>query len=227
MLLPDVCLVRRQDEVSVIGAAIAASVAGEGYRRIAGRLGVPADTVRGWLRRFGERAELIRSQFTRCAVALDPELGPVMPAGSRVADAVEVIAVAGRAWVLRFGPGDPWRAASRLSGGWLFVPNYGHHITGGHFFSPLVATNLPAIMAGARWWPRISPARRGRFWLVQGLDPLAGGCLREPVADGPVADQDVRAARAGRRSTVAIVLGISSSKPDGWMCELIAIDRFS
>jgi transposase-like protein len=121
VLLPDVCLLRRQDDVSVIGAAIVASVAGEAYRRIAGRLGVHADTVRGWLRRFGERAEVIRTHFTRCAVALDPELGPVMPAGSRVADAVEVIAVAGRAWVLRFGPGDPWRAASRLSGGELLA----------------------------------------------------------------------------------------------------------
>jgi hypothetical protein len=39
VLLPDVCLVRRQDEVSVIGAAIVASVAGEAYRRIAGSPG--------------------------------------------------------------------------------------------------------------------------------------------------------------------------------------------
>jgi hypothetical protein len=121
VLLPDVCLLRRQDEVSVIGAAIVASVAGVGYRRIAGRLGVHADTVRGWLRRFGERAEVIRTHFTRCAVALDPELGPVMPAGCSVADAVEVIAVAGRAWVLRFGPRDPWRIASVLSGGELLA----------------------------------------------------------------------------------------------------------
>jgi hypothetical protein len=121
VLLPDVCLLRRQDEVSVIGAAIVASVAGEAYRRIAGRLGVHADTVRGWLRRFRDRAEVIRSHFTRCAVALDPELGRVMPAGSSVADAVEVIAVAGRAWVLRLGPGDPWLVASRLSGGELLA----------------------------------------------------------------------------------------------------------
>ena len=92
-----------------------------GYRRIAGRLGVHVDTVRGWLRRFRDRAELIRSYFTRCAVALDPELGPVMPAGSGVADAVEVIAIAARAWVLRFGPADPWRVASRLSGGELLA----------------------------------------------------------------------------------------------------------
>ncbi len=121
VLLPDVCLLRRQDEVSVIGAALAASVAGVGYRRIAGRLGVPADTVRGWLRRFAERAGLLRAHFTRCAVVLDPELGPVMPAGSGVADGLEVIAIAARAWVLRFGPADPWPVVSRLSGGGLLA----------------------------------------------------------------------------------------------------------
>ena len=100
----------------MIGAAIEAKVAGEGHRRIAGRLGVHADTVRGWLRRFAERAERIRAHFTRWAVALDPELGAVLPAGSGVADALEAIAVAARAWVLRFGPGDPWRIASRAVG---------------------------------------------------------------------------------------------------------------
>jgi hypothetical protein len=121
VLLPDVALLRRHDEVSVIGQAIEANVVGEGYRRIASRLGVPADTVRGWLRRFVERAGLVRTHFTRWAVWLDPELGPVLPAGSGIADALEAIAVAARAWVLRFGPGDPWQVASRLSGGVLLA----------------------------------------------------------------------------------------------------------
>lgn len=121
VLLPEVALLRRQDEVSVIGQAIEANVAGEGYRRIASRLGVVADTVRGWLRRFAVRAGQIRAHFTRCAVVLDPELGAVRPAGSGVADALEAIAVAARAWVLRFGPGDPWQVASRLSGGVLLA----------------------------------------------------------------------------------------------------------
>lgn len=121
VLLPQIAVLRRQDEVLVIGAAIVASLAGWGYRRIARRLGVPADTVRGWLRRFGERAGLLRAHFTRCAGLLDPEIGPVMPAGSGVADAVEVIAVAGRAWTLRFGPAEPWQVASRLSGGLLLA----------------------------------------------------------------------------------------------------------
>jgi hypothetical protein len=121
VLLPDVALLRRQDEIAVIGTAIEAKVAGWGYRRIAGRLAVHADTVRGWLRRFAERAELVRGHFTRCAVALDPELGSVLPAGNGVADALEAIAVAVRAWVLRFGPGDAWRIASVLSGGVLLA----------------------------------------------------------------------------------------------------------
>ena len=84
VLLPGVALLRRRDEVAVIGSAIEAKVAGEGHRPIARRLGVHADTVRGWLRRFAERAERIRAHFTRWAVALDPELGPVLPAGSAV-----------------------------------------------------------------------------------------------------------------------------------------------
>jgi hypothetical protein len=119
VLLPKVALLRRRDEVAVIGAAIEAKVAGEGRRPIAGRLGVPVDTVRGWLRRFAERAGEVRAHFTRCAVALDPEIGAVLPAGGGIADALEAIAVAARAWVLRFGPGDPWPVASVLSGGVL------------------------------------------------------------------------------------------------------------
>lgn len=119
VLLPDTALWRRRDEVSVIGQAIEAKVAGEGYRPIAGRLGVHADTVRGWLRRFAERAERIRAHFTRWAVVLDPEIGAVLPAGDGIADALEAVAVAARAWVLRFGRGDPWRIAGVLSGGVL------------------------------------------------------------------------------------------------------------
>jgi hypothetical protein len=119
VLLPDVALVRRRDEVAVIGQAIEAKLAGVGHRPIAERLGVPKDTVRGWLRRFAERAGQIRSHFTRWAVVLDPELGPVTPAGGDVVDALEAIAVAARAWVLRFGSGEVWRIAGALSGGWL------------------------------------------------------------------------------------------------------------
>jgi hypothetical protein len=123
VLLAELVLLRRQDEVSVIGAAIEAHVGGEGHRPIACRLGVPAGTVRGWLRRFAGGAELIRALFTRCAVALDPQLGPIVPAGSAIADALEALAVAARAWVLRFGPTPVWWIVSRLSAGGLLSGN--------------------------------------------------------------------------------------------------------
>jgi len=123
VLLADLCLSRRQDEVEVIGAAIEAHVGGEGHRPIAARLGVAASTVRGWLRRFAANAEVIRALFTRSAVALDPELGPIVPAGGGVADALEAVAVAGRAWVLRFGPCPVWRIMCRLSAGGLLSRN--------------------------------------------------------------------------------------------------------
>lgn len=48
-----------------------------GFRRIAADLARPAETVRGWLRRFAERAEAVRSVFTVMLRAVDPD--PVMP----------------------------------------------------------------------------------------------------------------------------------------------------
>ena len=119
VLLPDLVLLRRRDEVALIGAAIEARVGGEGHRPIAERLGVPKDTVRGWLRRFAARAEAIRAHFTRWAFALDPEIGAVLPAGGGFADGLEAIAVAVRAWVLRFGSRPVWPLVSLLSGGGL------------------------------------------------------------------------------------------------------------
>ena len=68
----------------------------------------------------GSLSGLSRSgRIAGVAVALDPELGAMLPAGSEVADALEAMAVAARAWVLRFGPAEPWQIASRLSVGML------------------------------------------------------------------------------------------------------------
>jgi hypothetical protein len=121
VLLPDVCLHRRRDGVEVIGAALVTKAAGAGHRLIAARLGLPAETVRGWLRRFGAWASVIRTHFTRWAAALDPSLAAICPTGSALGDAVEAIAVAARAAALSLGVRPPWSLASALTAGALLA----------------------------------------------------------------------------------------------------------
>jgi hypothetical protein len=120
VLLPTVALLRRRDLVEVIGEALLAKAAGRGHRQVAAELGVPATTVRGWLRRLAVRAELVRGHFTRLAGWLDPQAGAVEPRGSPLADAVEAIGTAAVAAARRFGVGvGPWEFASGATGGRL------------------------------------------------------------------------------------------------------------
>lgn len=119
VLLADVALGRRVDAVAVIGRALAAAAAGVGHRRVAVGVGRPVATVRGWLRRFREVAGRVAVHFAVWAHGLDPNLGPITPAGSVLADAVEAIGVAARAASLRLGTRPPWSWASVLTGGRL------------------------------------------------------------------------------------------------------------
>lgn len=133
VLLPEICLTRRHDVVEVIGAALTASATGSDHRQIAAELGLPAGTVRGWVRRARERAQDIRAHFTGWAAALDQAaVAELRPAGGELADAVEAIAAAGRAAVVELGVGrSPWSLASVLTAGallsnttspWMAVP---------------------------------------------------------------------------------------------------------
>jgi len=130
VLLPVNVLVRRADEVAVIGAALEGKAAGRGHRTIASGLGRAPSTVRGWLRRFAGRAERVRAVFTALLVALvvDPDL-PV-PAGTAVGDAVAAVAALAAAVARRFPVGVPvgalsrWRVASAASSGRLLAPGW-------------------------------------------------------------------------------------------------------
>jgi hypothetical protein len=125
-LLPVLMLARRADAAAVIGRALAAKAVGAGHRRIAAELGRPAETVRGWLRRFAGRVEAVRVVFTGwCrALAADPVLPG--PAGSPWADAIAAVTAAAGALVARFEAGEVpvWAVATAISNGRLLAPGW-------------------------------------------------------------------------------------------------------
>ena len=127
VLLPVTALLRRADAAGVIVSALAARASRRvGFRRIATELGRPAETVRGWLRRFAARAEAVRAVFTVWLAAVDAD--PVMPqpAGGPIADAMTAIAAAAVAVTHRFAlPEVPLAvAAVAISGGRLLAPGW-------------------------------------------------------------------------------------------------------
>jgi hypothetical protein len=119
-------LLRRADTVAVIGSALADKAQGHGHRVIAARLGRPASTVRGWLRRFGSRAESVRAALTALAVTLVVDAVLPDPAGGVFADAVSAVGAAASAAARRFGMVvvSGWRLASSVTVGRLLSPGW-------------------------------------------------------------------------------------------------------
>jgi Homeodomain-like domain-containing protein len=125
MLLPARMLLRRMDEAAVTGAALAAAARGLGYRQAASELGVPVDTVRGWLRRAAGRAGQIREAFTRLVGVLSADPVPLEPAGSPLADALVAVAAAAAAVTARWPElfmVSPWEIASAVTNATLLAP---------------------------------------------------------------------------------------------------------
>ncbi len=122
MLLPASTLVRRADTVEVIGQALLAKAAGAGHRSVAAVLDRPVSTVRGWLRRFGARADGLRVLFTSLLHALDASAPAVGVTGSVFADALQSLGLAAAAAARLFGPKPAWQFASGASGGLLLGP---------------------------------------------------------------------------------------------------------
>lgn len=125
VLVPGVMLPRRADTVEVVAEALMAAADGEGHRPIAARLGRPAATVRGWLRRFAARAEQTLQHAMRCLVRYD--LGMVRiepdPDYTTVQSALAVLAAAAAAaehWMRRRAR-SRWELASALCSGRLLA----------------------------------------------------------------------------------------------------------
>jgi hypothetical protein len=136
VLLPVSLLLRRAYSAELIWAVLKAKAAGVGYRRIAGRAGIPACTVRRWLRVMGRRAEAVRGWFIGLAVTAGVDVSIPAATGSGVGDVLAAVGVARAAIVSRFGPGRVLGAvtavsvavacsrARLLSPGWPAVPGW-------------------------------------------------------------------------------------------------------
>lgn len=120
---PDLLVGRRIDLAQVIGEALEAKAAGSGHRKIAGGLGIPKDTVRGWLRRFALIAPRLTARLIEVAAAADPAVR-APPEGDPFTVAVAWVGIAAAALASLSGePVDRWPFAVMVcAGGLLALP---------------------------------------------------------------------------------------------------------
>jgi len=131
VLLPASVLLRRADAVTVIGLALLAKAGGAGHRSIAVQAGVPATTVRGWLRRITMVADQVLAVLAVAAAELGAEFMPPAPTTDPLAAVVELLGALSRAMTLRLGGSySPWRLAAVVSGGRLLSPGGPEPVSG-------------------------------------------------------------------------------------------------
>ncbi len=127
VLLPAELLARRTYPVGVIGGALAAAGQGSGTRSVALQLGIPAATVRSWVRRARANAEALYRLGVQTVVALDPALLPTIPQATELGDALAALAAAASATLARFAPdlatAPPWPVINAITRGRLLAPD--------------------------------------------------------------------------------------------------------
>ena len=120
VLLPVLALLRRLDLAAVIvETLVARHLEGRSRTEVVRSTGASWDTVRGWLRRFEQRAVEIRVEFAALACRWDADLAPIEPRATAALDALEAMGLAASAAVRRFGPTPLWALVAGASGGRL------------------------------------------------------------------------------------------------------------
>lgn len=130
VLLPLTVLSRRAYAGEVIGAAVTARAGGSGHRVIGPKLGVPAATVRGWLRVLAARLEPVRLQLLQVAARAGVDRPVPKALGSPWRDLLAALEAAMAAVTGRFGPVGvlgpvtAWQVAAACSAGRLLAPGW-------------------------------------------------------------------------------------------------------
>lgn len=130
VLLPVTMLLRRAYAAERLWAALTSRAEGLGHRQIGTSLGVPATTVRGWLRRAAGRLEAIRSWFLGVAVTAGVDVAIPDAMGCAWRDMLAAVSTASASIRFRFGAIGLGRAvtpelvAVAASGGRLLAPGW-------------------------------------------------------------------------------------------------------
>lgn len=127
VLLPAVLVAGRSYPLGVISAALVAAGQGAGSGSVAAGLGVPAGTVRPWLRRARSNAEALYRFGVQTVVALDADLLPSSPRATALGDTLDTLAAAALATIRRFTPDQPvrlWPVINVLTCGRLLAPAF-------------------------------------------------------------------------------------------------------
>ncbi|MGH3984274.1 MAG: hypothetical protein ACRDST_16720 [Pseudonocardiaceae bacterium] len=130
VLLPVTVLLRRAYAAEVIGAALLARVVGSGHRVIGASLGVPAATVRGWLRVTAARLESTRLHLLRVACRAGVDVAVPKALGCPWRDLLAALGAATAAVTGRFGvfgvlgAVTAWQVAAACSAGRLLAPGW-------------------------------------------------------------------------------------------------------
>jgi hypothetical protein len=103
--LPGWCAPRRSVDIATIGLGLAGKLLGHTHRSITAELGIPPDTVRGWLRRLTGRAEALRCHALDRLATIDPLRAPPDRPGSPLAEALDALATVAEAARRRLGAG--------------------------------------------------------------------------------------------------------------------------
>jgi hypothetical protein len=103
--LPGWCAPRRGVDIATIGLSLAGRLRGGTHRSIAAELGIPPDTVRGWLRRLTGRAEELRCHALDRLATIDPLTAPPDRPGSPLAEALDALATVAEVARRRLGAG--------------------------------------------------------------------------------------------------------------------------
>ena len=111
--------------MEIVGPALLSSTQGDSHRTIATDLGLPADTVRGWIRKLTGQAEWLGTTGTVAAHMFDANLPDLLSTQvqSPLAKAIWALGAAAAAARLMFRPiATPWEFLAAITQGQLLAP---------------------------------------------------------------------------------------------------------